>query len=405
MPDGSDNHPIWGDDAPNRPPDAPPGTGVRPPGSPRPAPTSGREAYAQYGSAHYGDAQYGSAPYDAAPPGAPQYGTPPPAGRRRRRHPGRWVAFLLVLALVVYPVSLLLVAWTSLNRTNAVGETTPSTPGRTYLVVGSDSRAGLTAEQRKQLHTGRVGGGRTDTILLLHVPAGRGPSVLMSVPRDSYVAIPGHGMNKINAAYAFGGPRLLADTLEKATGVQIDDYVEIGLGGFAGMVDALGGVQICPKFDMKDRDAGLNIKKGCQQADGATALGYARARHSDPRGDLGRVERQRELMAAIVTKASRPTTLINPFRTYPLASRGAGALTVDDATGPVALLRFLLGMRSTAGSNGISLTVPVAGTGSRPGAGSVVLWDASKAKQVFDALRTDDTEAIRPIAEQQKKGR
>jgi LCP family protein required for cell wall assembly len=306
-----------------------------------------------------------------------------------------------LLVLVVYPISVLAVAWLSLNRTDAVGESTADTPGRTYLVVGSDSREGLTAAQRKKLRTGRVGGGRTDTILLLHVPAGRGPSVLMSVPRDSYVAIPGHGQNKVNAAYAFGGPRLLADTLEKATGVQIDDYVEIGLGGFAGMVGAVGGVQICPAFAMKDRDAGLDIVKGCQHADGATALGYARARHSDPRGDLGRVERQRELMAAVVTRGTSITTLVNPFRTYPLARRGASALTVDDETGPVALLRFGLGMRSTAGANGVSLTVPVAGTASRPGAGSVVLWDDAQAQRVFDALRTDDTEVVRAIAARQ----
>ncbi len=104
--------------------------------------------------------------------------------------------------------------------------------------------------------------------MLLHVPAGGGPTVIMSIPRDSYVAIPGHGHNKINAAFAFGGPKLLAQTIEQATGVQIDDYAEIGFGGFAAMVDAVGGVQICPKRDMKDKDAGLNIKKGCQQADG-----------------------------------------------------------------------------------------------------------------------------------------
>jgi LCP family protein required for cell wall assembly len=307
--------------------------------------------------------------------------------------------------LVVYPVTVMAVAWLSLHRTDAVDDATAATPGRTYLVVGSDSREGLTAEQRQRLRTGRVGGGRTDTILLLHVPAGRGPSVLMSVPRDSYVAIPGHGQNKVNAAYAFGGPKLLAETLEQATGVQIDDYVEIGLGGFAGMVDAVGGVVICPTFDMKDRDAGLNVRKGCQQADGATGLGYARARYSDPRGDLGRVERQRELMAAIVTKATKPATLVNPLRTYPLARRGAAALTVDDETGPLALLRFVLGMRSTAGANGVSLTVPVAGTGSRAGAGSVVLWDDDQAQRVFDALRTDDTDLIRSIAQQQQRAR
>ncbi|HET8616631.1 MAG TPA: LCP family protein [Actinomycetales bacterium] len=394
MADGGD-HPIGGDRG-SRPPDAPPGTGVRPPGSGRPRATSDRYGHERYA------ANAPSPSYDKRS-GVPQHA--PSAGRlpaRRRRHPGRWIAFLLLLVLVVYPATVLAVAWTSLNRVDAVGESTPGTPGRTYLVVGSDSRQGLTPEQRKQLHTGRAGGGRTDTILLLHVPAGRGPTVLMSVPRDSYVAIPGHGHNKINAAYAFGGPRLLADTLEKATGVQIDDYVEIGLGGFAGMVDAVGGVQICPTFDMRDSDAGLNVKKGCQHADGATALAYARARHSDPRGDLGRVERQRELLAAIVTKATKPTTLVNPFRTYPLAHRGAGALTVDDDTGPFALLRFVLGMRSAAGSTGLSLTVPVSGTSTRPGVGAIVLWNDAQAQQVFDALRTDDTEQVRSIADKQK---
>jgi LCP family protein required for cell wall assembly len=239
--------------------------------------------------------------------------------------------------------------------------------------------------------------------MLLHLPTNGGPNVLMSIPRDSYVSIPGHGKNKINAAYAFGGPKLLAETVEQATGVQIDDYAEIGLGGFAAMVDAVGGVQICPKFAMNDKDAGLNVKKGCQQANGAVALGYARARHSDPRGDLGRVERQREVLGAIVAKATRPTTLINPFAAFPLASSGAATLTIDDHTGPIALLRFLQGMKSAAGGGGVSLTVPVSGTADRGRVGSVVLWDQQQADVVFKALRSSDTRPIVPIAAQQKK--
>jgi LCP family protein required for cell wall assembly len=224
----------------------------------------------------------------------------------------------------------------------------------------------------------------------------------MSVPRDSYLPIPGHGSNKVNSAYAFGGARLLARTLEEATGVQIDDYVEIGFGGFATMVDAVGGVQICPKRAMNDPNAGINLKKGCQPADGRVALGYARARYSDPRGDLGRVERQREVLAAIVSKASSPTTLANPFRTFPLAKAGGSSLTVDDQMGQVALARFLLGMRSTAGSGGVSLTVPVSGTARRSAAGSVVLWDDAKAGTVFDALKRSDTTPIVAIAAEQK---
>ncbi|MGL5829991.1 MAG: LCP family protein, partial [Angustibacter sp.] len=272
-----------------------------------------------------------------------------------------------------------------------------------YLVVGSDSRRGLTPSERKELSTGADVGSRTDTIMLLQVPPGGGPTVLMSIPRDSYVEIPGKGMNKINAAFAFGGPKLLAATIEKATGVQIDDYMEIGFAGFADMVDAVGGVEICPKRDMDDPKAGLDIKAGCQQAQGPTALGYARARYSDPRGDLGRVERQREVLSAIVVKAAKPSTLANPFRAFPLASAGGGTLTVDENTGPMALGRFVLGMKSVSSGDGLSLTVPVSGTGTRGSAGSVVLWDEAQAAKVFTALRLGATENIRAIAQGQAK--
>ncbi len=392
-----------------RAPDAPPGAGVLPPGS-RPTSTAsaqaGREAWRQASAGGTAGAAGGSGGVggsDGGRSGRRAGGPGVPGGRRRRRVPVKAIVLVIVLAVVAYPLALLAVAWTHLGRVDALPADTAGTPGRTYLVVGSDSRKGLTAAQRRALHTGSDVGQRTDTIMLLHVPAGGGPTVLMSIPRDSYVAIPGHDKNKINAAFAFGGPKLLARTIEQATGVQIDDYAEIGLGGFASMVDAVGGVQICPKFAMNDKDAGINLKKGCQQAKGPVALGYARARHSDPRGDLGRVERQREVLAAIVTKATRPTTLLNPFETFPLASSGAGSLTVDEHTGPVALLRFVLGMKGAVGGKGLSLTVPVSGTGVRPGAGDVVLWDDAKAQQVFTALKRSDTEAIRSIAQEQKK--
>jgi LCP family protein required for cell wall assembly len=366
-----------------RPPDAPSGAGVR-------LPATGYDP----GVGLDGD-EFGAPPRRGRGGGAPGM----PGGRFR----ARWLLVVLLLVLVGYPLALGVVAWTHLGRVDALPTDTAGTPGRTYLVVGSDSRQGLSAAQRRALHTGGSVGQRTDTIMLMHVPAGGGPTVLMSVPRDSYVQIPGHGGNKINAAFAFGGPKLLAKTLEKATGVQIDDYVEIGFGGFASMVDAVGGVQICPKRAMDDPKAGINLKKGCQQAMGPVALGYARARYSDPRGDFGRVERQREVLGAIVGKGTQPGTLLNPFRSFPLASSGAGTLTVDDHTGPLALARFVLGMKSVAGGGGLSLTVPVAGTGNRPGAGSVVLWDDAKAADVFSALRNSSTESIRPVAEEQKK--
>ena len=104
--------------------------------------------------------------------------------------------------------------------------------------------------------------------MLLHVPDGGGPTVLVSIPRDSYVAIPGHGKNKINAAYAFGGPPLLVRTVEQATGLHVDSYVETGLGGYAQLVDALGGIDVCVKRALKDPKAHINVKAGCQTFDG-----------------------------------------------------------------------------------------------------------------------------------------
>jgi LCP family protein required for cell wall assembly len=304
------------------------------------------------------------------------------------------VLVLLLLVAVAYPAALGYRAMSALHRVDALsGSTAAATPGRTYLVVGSDSREGTDLEA--------VEGSRTDTMMLLHVPR-TGPTVLLSIPRDSYVEIPGNGRNKINAAYTIGGPALLAQTVEQATGVQVDDYVETGLAGFGEVVDAIGGITVCPATPIQDDMTGLDLQPGCQPADGALALNYARTRYADPRGDLGRVERQREVLAAIASTALSPATVLNPFNAFPLADKGGAALTVDEETGPLALTRFLLGMRATAGGEGISLTVPVADSTRRTNAGVVVDWDEAQAQVVFDALRDSRTEAIRPIAEAQE---
>jgi LCP family protein required for cell wall assembly len=336
------------------------------------------------------------------------YPPPPPArSSRRRRPPLRLIVPVVVLLLVLYPVLLGWTAWSSLNRVDALDPAhqvadTADTPGRNYLVVGSDSRSALTKAERKKLGTGSAAGQRTDTIMILHVPSGGGPTVLVSVPRDSYVPIPGHAKNKINAAYAFGGAPLLVRTIESVTGLRIDEYVETGLGGFADVVDALGGVTLCPKFAMKDKDAHINLKKGCQQMDGKTALGYARARHSDPRGDLGRVERQRETLAAIAKKMLGPSTLIQPWKSFPSAKAGGGALTVDEGTTPVGLAKFVLAMRAVAGGQGVSMTVPVSNPDLRTSAGSAVQWNRTEALELFSDLKKDDTEAVKKLADKQK---
>jgi LCP family protein required for cell wall assembly len=293
---------------------------------------------------------------------------------------------LLLALLAAYPLTLATTAWNHLARVVALPATgLAATPGTNFLVVGSDGRTGLTAAQRQRLHTGLAVGQRTDTIMLLHVPTSGTPT-LISLPRDSYVPIPGHSKNKINAAYAFGGATLLLGTVEGATGVHIDGYVETGMLGFADLVDAVGGVNICVKRAMNDQKSGLHVKQGCQDFDGTTALAYARDRYSDPLGDLGRVQRQRQVMSAIATKALAPSTLANPFAAFSAAAAGGKALAVDNDLSPALLAKFVLAMRDVAGGKGTSTTVPIATAALSTPAGLAVKWDTAKARALFASL-------------------
>ena len=230
-------------------------------------------------------------------------------------------------------------------------------------------------------------GQRTDTIMLLH--SGSTGTVLVSIPRDSYVAIEGHGRNKLNASYAFGGAPLLISTVEQATGIRIDHYAEIGFGGFVGAVDAVGGVEMCIPEAIKDPKAALNIKTGCQQLDGATALGYVRTR-ATAGSDFDRVARQRAFLAALVKKATSPATLFNPFRVVPLTSAVSAAVTVDNDDHVWNLLGLGLAMRSVSAGDAVTTTVPVGATPTIGGQ-NVVQWDRNRSQALFSAIKNDQT--------------
>lgn len=258
--------------------------------------------------------------------------------------------------------------------------------GTNWLLVGSDSRADLSAEQQNELSTGGdLGSGRTDTILLVHIPAlGSGqPAAMVSVPRDSYLSIPGLGMDKVNAAFAYGGPPLLSETIEQASGLRIDHYAEVGFAGFGAIVDALGGVQMCPAEPINDPLAGIDLPAGCQTLDGPQALGYVRSR-ATARADLDRMLNQRAFMTAMLQRAASPLVWLNPWRWYAVPHAVVGALSVDKGAHVWDLARLavaLLGSEST-------LTVPV-GEMTYNEAGSVVMWDSAAAEALFEALRSD----------------
>ena len=164
--------------------------------------------------------------------------------------------------------------------------------------------------------------------------------------------------------------------------------MEVGFDGFASVVDAVGGVQICPDRAMRDPMAGLNVKAGCQVVGSKQALAYVRTR-AGGRGDLDRVERQQEFLGSLIDKATSPAVLLNPFRSVPLLLRGTEAVAVDQNAHVWNLIRFPFAMRDIAGGGGIATTVPVAGTGTVPGAGSVVQWDRERALALFEAIQRD----------------
>jgi LCP family protein required for cell wall assembly len=326
------------------------------------------------------------------PPPPPSARRPPSPGGRRPGTRPRWgrIALLVLLAWVLFLVIVPIWALSTIEEVDAEpdGDRPGNTLGSTYLLVGSDSREGLTRRERRQLSTGNASGQRTDTILLLHEPLFGGETLLISLPRDSIVDIPGYGSEKINAAFAFGGPELLVETVESETGLRVDNYVEVGFGGFVNVVDAVGGVEICPKQAMQDKQAGIDIEKGCQEADGATALGYARSRKLYDTGDIGRARAQREVLGQVARKAASPWSVINPFRYVALNNAGSDALRVGENVGPIDLARFAWSMRKVSGGNGKTCTVPIADF--------AVNWDDQRAGRLFDLIREGDTDEVGP---------
>lgn len=373
--------------------------GTPPAAGPAQQPPAGRDPYDLYGGAGgqgVGSTQSMPAVGRGEPPrrDEPQRRPVPPPGpapapktqraRRRPRFRARYLVLLLA-AWLVFIVAVPIIAYFRIDRVDAFGDDRlDSQPGTNYLLVGSDSREDLSAEERKELGTGDAAGRRTDTIMLLHV--GSGPNLLMSIPRDSIVDIPGEGTNKVNAAFAIGGPELLTDTIESNTGIRVDHYVEIGFGGFVNIIDGVGGIEICPEQAIDDPLANLDIKKGCQEVDGADALGYARTRKTFATSDIQRAENQREVVSAVGAKVFSPWSVLNPVRWWRLNIAAAGSLRVSEGTGPFALGRFAFAMTRVDGDNGLTCGVPIADL--------AVNWDAERSEEMFNRIRNDETEKI-----------
>ncbi|MDI3408038.1 LCP family protein [Streptomyces cavernicola] len=334
---------------------------------------------------------------------------PRPGGRRPKRRRSRFRRVLRALCLLVL-LSVLGGAGTYVWADSRLGgdvdlSALPDRPapgkGANYLIVGSDSREGLSEKQTRDLHTGSsIGseGRRTDSMMVLHTGA-HGTS-LVSLPRDSWVTVPAYvdprtgihhkaAKNKLNAAFSLGGPELLVRTVELNTGLRIDHYTEIGFAGFVGIVDAVGGVRMCVDRPLRDEKSGLNLAKGCHTLGGRDALAFVRQRHQEKEGDLGRSRNQQKFMAALATKAASRDVLLSPSAVVGTAEAGLDTLVVDESTGLRQLTRLFKALRAVSGGDGRQLGVPVRTVGLATSKGSAIVWDKEKSKLLFAQLRED----------------
>jgi len=197
------------------------------------------------------------------------------------------------------------------------------------LLVGSDSRDGLSKRQLGRIHTSQVDGRRTDTIIVVHVSPRREKAVMISIPRDLRAEVGGQ-TNRINAAFSLGGPDLLVKTVQEVTGLPIHHYAEIDFAGFLKVVDAVGGVKLCNRTNrtLDDNYANLHMPPGCQHMNGIQALAFVRARHID--SDFGRIGRQQEFLRAVMDKVASKGNLINLPKLLRIADIASNHVKTDD---------------------------------------------------------------------------
>ncbi|MZD05119.1 LytR family transcriptional regulator [Streptomyces sp. SID5785] len=334
--------------------------------------------------------------------GGDDYG--PPTGRPARRPANwgrriKWTVITVVAVVAVTSIATYFWADSKLHRDvdlSKVIDRPEAGDGTNYLIVGTDSREGMSDEQKKKLHTGSAEGKRTDTMMILHV--GGNGDTLVSLPRDSNVTIPsfkgaesgklypGTGRQvKLNAAYAEDGPELLVRTVESNTGLHIDHYAEIGFAGFANIVDAVGGVEMDLKEGFKDKWSGADFEKGKQTLNGQQALAFVRTRHAFAASDLQRTKNQQAFLAALAHKVASPTTVMNPFKLYPTMGAGLDSLVVDKDMSLWDLGSMFMAMKSVSGGDGTSMNMPTNGS-----TGGNLLWDKAKVKQLVDQFNNDE---------------
>jgi LCP family protein required for cell wall assembly len=325
----------------------------------------------------------------------------------------RAIRFFTILSISIVAISA--ISWVGLGRITAAIPKVDAFAGLddrpkressavNYLIVGSDTREGLTRAEIKKLKVGGTevaAGKRSDTMLLVHISKKRDKAAIISIPRDTYAQIPEHEnsqgklipavYSKINSAFNWGGAPLLIQTFEEMSGLRIDHYIEVNFVGFVRMVDALGGVEICTKRDIDDSKSHLVLPAGRHVLDGLDSLKYVRTRSFDGLGDLGRMKRQQEFVGAMLRKATSAGVLLNPVKMVDFIGSALDSVVTDEGLSQSDLLTLGKQLRNLSASNVRTLTIPLKYYNySKNGVSGAVLWDPVLAPDLFNRIKNDE---------------
>jgi LCP family protein required for cell wall assembly len=333
----------------------------------------------------------------------------PAAGPDRRSRRRRRTRRVLYGALVLLCVGVLLVVgggyWAVEHYTGRVqripnafptnvpkaDQPLPSKDGsQTFLLVGLDARSDLpTTGKNAKAAEWKPGAQRSDTMMLVHIPANHKNAYVVSLPRDSWVSVPGHGKAKLNAAFSWGGPPLLIDTVQRMTKLKIDHLMVIDWSGFKRLTDAVGGVDITVDKTVSRRNGPGGVwTAGTHHMNGAEALDYVRERYSLPRGDLDRTHRQQNFLRAVLGKMLSSGTFSNPLKLKRALDQVTSVVSVDDKLSDGDLRGLVWDMRGVRSKDMVFMNAPVAGFDTIQKQ-SVVLLDANATSELWEAMRND----------------
>ncbi len=336
--------------------------------------------------------------------GTPEDGEASPEAAPRHRRRRVWPRVLIVLGIVVvlvlgaagiYAATIQRSVTSNITRASGLlpdatpaadapgapsaAPSTRATGALNYVLLGSDSR-----------DPNNEGNGRSDTIIVVHLDRARDKAYIVSFPRDMYVTIPDHGMNKINAAFSLGGAPLTVRTLETLTGAPMDHVVLVDFNGFIALTNELGGVTVTNKTAFSK--AGYDFPKGKITIKGTEALWFVRERHALPRGDLDRAENQRNVIKAIVAKGLSAGVISDPAMFTGFIGNLAKNLTVDSTLSDSEIRNTALSLRLTS-KNIEQLQAPLTGFGTTSDGQSIDVVNAAQMKDLGDALQRDDLAA------------